>query len=132
MTVGVEVGTDIVSVPRIARLMAGQGFLQRCFTPGEIAYCSGKARPEQHFAARFAAKEAVLKVLRCPWDGPPQWRCAEVVCDDTGAPGIVLTGRLLERARSCDVRAVSVSLSHCTDYATATAVIERVDHAPAD
>lgn len=123
----VEIGTDIVSVPRIARLIAGRGdaFLHRCFTVDEITYCRAKAHPEQHFAARFAAKESVIKALRWSWDGPPPWRCAEVGHDDTGAPSISLTGTLLQKARSDRVGAIQVSLSHCADFATATVVAER-------
>jgi len=58
-------GTDIVAVPRIETLIrdGGASFLNRWFTAGEIDYCAGKAVPSRHFAARFAAKEAVLKAL---------------------------------------------------------------------
>lgn len=119
------VGTDIVGVERVARLIAkgGDDFLRRWFTRGEIAYCTEKAHPEQHFAARLAAKESVLKALRCTWDGPPQWRFIEVVCDD-GVPALKLSGAIAERAQAAGVEAILVSLSHCTEYATAAVVAE--------
>ena len=65
-------GTDIVSVARMARLVrtGGDRFLHRWFTGAEIAYCTSMARPELHLAARMAAKEAVVKALHGPADGP--------------------------------------------------------------
>ena len=120
-------GTDIVQVARIARLIdeRGSAFLERWFTPAEIAYCLEKARPSLHFAARLAAKEAVVKALRVPWDGPIPWGSIEITHDDHGAPGVRLSGRILETAEREDVRAIEVSLSHCEEYATATAIAER-------
>jgi holo-[acyl-carrier protein] synthase len=119
-------GTDIVGVARVARLIdeRGQKFLERWFTPAEIAYCSAKARPSLHFAARLAAKEAVVKALRLPWDGPVPWRDIEITHDEGGAPQVRLSGRLLRTAERDDVRWIEVSLSHCEEYATATAVAE--------
>lgn len=67
-----DIGIDIVAVGRIAALMhdGGTTFLERWFTPHEIDYCLGKAVPSRHFAARFAAKEVVVKALPVAWDGP--------------------------------------------------------------
>jgi holo-[acyl-carrier protein] synthase len=119
-------GTDIVGVARVARLVdeGGQEFLRRWFTPAEIAYCSAKARPSLHFAARLAAKEAVVKALRVPWDGPIPWRDIEVTHDERGAPRVRLSGRILRSAERQDVCSIEVSLSHCEEYATATAVVD--------
>lgn len=121
-----RVGTDIVGVDRVADLVAkgGAHFLRRWYTADEIKYCESKAHPEQHFAARLAAKESVLKVLRCSWDGPPQWRAIEVVHDDAGGPALRLSGEMAERAEAAGVEAMHLSLSHCTEYATATVVAE--------
>lgn len=120
-----RVGTDIVSVPRIAELIrtGGDGFLHRWFTPLEIAYCTAKAVPARHFAARIAAKEAVVKTLPFGWDGPLPWRCIEVVNDPHGAPAIHLCGPVLDKARQAGVGAVQISLSHCDEYATAVAMV---------
>lgn len=122
----IDVGTDIVSVPRIGHLIArrGDAFLQRWFTADEIAYCHGRAHPERHFAARFAAKESVVKALRVSRSGPPLWSCAEVVRDEQGRPCVRLSGPLLARARARGARAIRVSLASCADFATATAVVE--------
>jgi holo-[acyl-carrier protein] synthase len=61
----VGLGVDIVEIARVQRLIAehGERALQRLFTPNEVAYCRGKSRPAQHFAARLAAKEAAFKAL---------------------------------------------------------------------
>ena len=118
-------GIDIVSVARIAKLMDARGadFLERWFTTTEIDYCNGKAVPSRHFAARFAAKEAVVKVLPGQWDGPLPWRSIEIVNDRRGAPSVLLSGAVLEVARQAGVEEIAVSLSHCDEYATAVAFL---------
>ncbi len=118
-------GTDIVSVARVARLVesGGDSFVQRWFTPGEIAYCAGKAQPVLHLAARLAAKEAVLKALGARWDGPIPWRSIEIRHED-GVPTVRLSGDVLAAARRAGVGAVRVSLSHCQEFATAVAVTD--------
>jgi holo-[acyl-carrier protein] synthase len=118
-----RIGTDIVSVDRIDRLVRrrGNAFLDRWFTPAEIAYCMGKAHPVRHLAARFAAKEAVVKALGAPWDGPLPWRSVEVV-RDSAAPDVRLTGVAEATARDAGIGAIQVSLSHCDEYATAVAL----------
>lgn len=121
-----SVGTDIVPVARISALMqtAGLRFVQRWFTPAEIRYCLAKAEPSRHLAARFAAKEAVVKALP-PWDGPLPWRCIEIVNDARGAPTVRLSGALAEAVARAGVgdSDISVSLSHCDTYATAIALV---------
>jgi holo-[acyl-carrier protein] synthase len=116
-------GTDIVSVPRIAALVGNRGdaFLHRWFTSEEIAYCSSKAEPSRHFAARLAAKEAVVKALPTPWRGPLPWRSIEIARDMNGKPVVRLSGEFGVVARRSGVRIVRVSLSHCDEYATAVA-----------
>ena len=115
-------GTDIVSVARIERLIgrAGERFTTRWFTPGEIVYCTGKAFPGRHFAARLAAKEAVVKALGLPPEGPLPWRSVEIV-HERGAPCVRLHGTVLAAARGADVGELGVSLSHCDEYAVALA-----------
>jgi len=116
-------GTDIVSVARVAALIEARGatYLDRWFTPGEVDYCSSKAVPSRHFAARLAGKEAVVKSLALPWDGPVPWRSIEIVGRPGGAPAVRLAGRVQERAEALGLRSVQVSLAHCDEYATAVA-----------
>jgi holo-[acyl-carrier protein] synthase len=120
-----EVGTDVVAVARIAALMSDRGavFVERWFTAREISYCSGKAVPARHFAARFAAKEAVVKALPMTWDGPLPWRSIEIVNDPRGAPSVSLSGAILDAATRAGVGKISVSVSHCDEYATAVALV---------
>ena len=118
------VGTDIVATARIAALMRDRGaaFLVRWFTAREIEYCSSKTVPSRHFAARFAAKEAVVKALPVAWDGPLPWRSIEIVNDPRGAPSVRLSGAILDAATRAGVGEISVSLSHCDEYAIAIAL----------
>jgi len=120
------VGTDIVAVGRIEALVrtSGSAFLERWFTAQEIAYCSRKAVPSRHFAARFAAKEAVVKALPMPWSGPLPWRSIEIVNDPHGAPAVILSGAVQAAAARAGVGQIRVSLSHCDEYATAVAALE--------
>lgn len=118
------IGTDLVASRRFDRLIArgGHRFLARWFTPGEIEYCLGRHRPGQHAAARFAAKEAVLKALRLTENGPVAWREIEVVRDTVGRPGIILHGALRSAAARAGVHGLEVSISHDSEYATASAI----------
>ena len=120
----VRVGTDIVPVARIARLADERGdtFLQRWFTAAELAHCRAKAHPEQHLAARFAAKEAVFKAVGGDSAGPVPWHDIEVLSAPGGAPAVRLTGDIAAAAAEQHRDDLQVSLSHCEDYATATAV----------
>jgi len=123
------VGTDVVAVARISALIQARGtlFLQRWFTAREIGYCRGKAVPPRHFAARFAAKEAVVKALPVAWGGPLPWRSIEIVNGPRGAPSVSLSGALLEAAAGAGVGEIRVSLSHCDEYATAVALVAVTD-----
>jgi holo-[acyl-carrier protein] synthase len=120
-----RVGTDIVAVGRIAALIRDRGaaFLDRWFTAREIGYCSGKAVPSRHFAARFAAKEAVVKALPVDLDGPLPWRSIEIGNDPRGVPSVSLSGAILDAAARAGVGEIKVSLSHCDEYATAVALV---------
>jgi holo-[acyl-carrier protein] synthase len=120
------VGIDIVSVARIERLVRERGgtFLPRWFTPAEIDYCAGKARPSRHLAARFAAKEAVVKALPADPEGPLAWRCIEILPVVGGGPRVRLTGAVREAAVRAGVGEIRVSLSHCDEYATAVATVD--------
>lgn len=123
LTLGV--GTDIIEVARVTKLIDRHGdrFLSRWFSESEIAYCSAKARPELHFAARLAAKEAALKAIRIKWRSVP-WLDIEIRHDHQGAPLLMLSGEVQERARSAGITSFQMSLSHCDSFASATVVAE--------
>lgn len=120
-------GLDMVEVSRVADLLAehGERFLARCFTSGERAYAEGQPRRRaEHLAARFAAKEAVLKALGTGLSGGIAWTEIEVTRDGSGAPGLRLTGVAAARARSLGVRSWAVSLTHTAALAAASVVGE--------
>lgn len=117
----VGIGTDVVEIDRFAAALARRPRLaERCFTPAEAAYCRSRGFPPQHFAARFAAKEAVGKALGI---GMTRWREVEVV-RGRGAPTIALHGRYAERARELGVDRIHISLTHGRDSAIAFAIAE--------
>jgi phosphopantetheine--protein transferase-like protein len=119
-------GVDVVDVTRITKLIDRRGalFLQRWFTAEEINYCNARGRPDLNFAEHLAAKEAVFKALPIAWDGPVPWRSIEIWHSDRGRPEVRLSGGVLGSATRAGVGDVSVSLSHCQQFAIAVAVAD--------
>jgi holo-[acyl-carrier protein] synthase len=117
------IGVDVVSVPRMARVLARQGarFCDRVFTAVERGYCGSRAEPAQHYAVRFAAKEAALKALGVP--AGISWQDLEVA-HDAGAPRLALHGRAAAAARDRGIARLFVSLSHSAETAVAMVVAE--------
>jgi len=116
----VGIGIDLTEVGRVRRLLARHpGFAVRCFTDLEREYAFGRALPEEHLAARFAAKEAVMKSLGAGWRGV-HWQDVEIT--GGGAPRVVLRGRAAARAEALGVAEVLVSLTYTGDLAAAVAV----------
>ena len=123
------IGTDIIEVERVgSRIDKEQGFRELVFSPGEIAYCASKAHPHEHYAARFAAKEAFFKALGTGWAGGTAFNEVEILPDEHGAPQITLLGatriKLLGATRSHARGKFWVSLSHLQTLAVAVVVIE--------
>ncbi len=122
----VGIGVDIVEPGRIAGMMErhGERFLERTFTPGEIAYCRDRKRAVEHFAARWAAKEAVAKALGTGFDRDVGWKDIEVVKEGTGAAKVELHGDAKAVADRLGARRIHLSLSHIESLAVAMVVIE--------
>lgn len=120
----VAVGIDAVEIERIEQLLAREGsrFLQRVFTAAEAAYCESVARPAQSFAARFAAKEAVLKCLGTGWAAGTGFREVEVVRAASGSVSVRLHGEAAAHAERLGIRAIALSLTHTQATAMAFAV----------
>jgi holo-[acyl-carrier protein] synthase len=118
-------GIDLVENARIASSIEkfGDRFLHRVFTEREIAYCASTANPIPHYAARFAAKEAVSKTFGTGIGKALGWREIEVLRDEAGAPSIELHGGALELAAQRGVTGVHVSLTHTDTYAAANALL---------
>jgi holo-[acyl-carrier protein] synthase len=120
----VRIGTDIVAVDRLTRLLAEQpGVAERVFTARELSYCDGRRRSAEHLAARLAAKEAVLKALGTGLGAGMRWTDVEIVNRLGGRPEVRLHGRVAEVAWRLRLRHVDVSLSHVTDLALASAAM---------
>jgi holo-[acyl-carrier protein] synthase len=101
----------------------GEHFLDRVYTPAEQRYCAaGSKRYFEHLAGRFAAKEAVLKVLGTGWRGGIAWTDIEVVKEPSGQPRIVLTGECQRIADSIGICRWHISISHIETHATASAI----------
>lgn len=117
------IGVDIVEIDRIRESIErlGDAFLAKVFTPHEIAYCTSKPNQHQHFAARFAAKEAVSKALATGWSGEFAWKDVEITNDPLGKPLVTLHGRLGETLAGCTV---FLSISHDDTRVVAMALIE--------
>lgn len=118
------IGTDIVECLRIAQMIERHGdlFINRVYTPHETQYCQSRKQSTQHFAGRWAAKEAVLKALGTGWVKGISWRDVEVVNEGGGRPLIQLHGGAKERGEELEVGLVLISISHCRSHATAYAL----------
>ena len=116
------IGIDIVEVERIQQLAEEhEAFLTRVYTEAEIRDCSKKINSHQHFAARFAAKESVLKALGVGWARDVKWTDIEVVNDALGRPRVNTYGEVKRLADEKNIREILVSLSHTSGYAIASA-----------
>jgi holo-[acyl-carrier protein] synthase len=115
-------GVDLIEVGRIRKACDrwGERFLRRVFTAGERAYCMRKAHPEQSLAARFAAKEAVLKAIGTGLSGGIRWTDVEVVNEPGGKPGVKLGERI---TRIIGQRKVLLTISHTRELAIAQAIL---------
>lgn len=118
-----RVGVDMVPIPRMARALARTPRLkERLFTEEERAYCDARSRPAEHYAARFAAREAVLKALGCGFSQGIGLKDVWVRLDKAGEPHAELEGRAREVADSLGIQEVALSLSHTQETALANAV----------
>ena len=118
-------GIDIVETARIRRSVEehGQRFLDRVYTSQEQSYCErNRKRYYEHLAGRFAAKEAVLKVLGTGWRGGIAWTDIEILNEPSGQPRITLTGECARIATELGILRWHVSISHIETHATASAI----------
>ena len=123
----VSIGIDIIEVARIREvLLRTPRFGERVFTAAERAYCDSRgAVSAQHYAARFAAKEAALKALQTGWRAGIAWQDVEVASKDNGAPYLILRGGVLEVFNKLEATTSHLTMSHTTEHAIAQVVLER-------
>jgi len=120
------IGIDLCEVGRMRGKAADpkDEFLTQVFLPREIAHCRNKYHPAEHFAARFAAKEAVVKALGDACGQGTFWLDIEIRNEEDGRPVVRLHGRALELADRLQVRRIFLSLTHTRETAAATVVLE--------
>jgi holo-[acyl-carrier protein] synthase len=119
-------GIDIVECLRIANMIEKHGelFITRVFTDHEIEYCSARKAATQHYAGRWAAKEAVLKALGTGWRRGISWRDIEICNDRNGAPHVKLRAGARDVMEAAKIERMHLSISHCRAFAVAYVVAE--------
>ena len=117
------IGTDLIEIDRIEKSIArfGDSFIKKIFTDVEIEYSSSKGSPYQHYAARFAAKEAIAKALATPDNKGFNWKDIEVYNEPNGYPNARLFGKVKEILG--DDKELKISISHSDNYATCVAIV---------
>lgn len=125
----IGLGTDIVEISRIAQMIErhGDSFLKRVYTDNEIAHCQQRKHSSEAFAGRWAAKEAVMKVLGTGFVRGIGWKDIEVISEVSGKPVVLISGGAGEHAEKIGIDEILVTISHCKAYATATAIGLRDD-----
>jgi holo-[acyl-carrier protein] synthase len=123
----VSIGIDIIEVARIREvLLRTPRFGERVFTAAERKYCDSRgAVSAQHYAARFAAKEAALKALQTGWRGGISWQDVEVSARESGAPYLIFSGQVLEEFKKFEATATHLSMSHTSEHAIAQVILEK-------
>jgi holo-[acyl-carrier protein] synthase len=115
-----RVGVDLIEIERIQQALERYaGFAARCFTDTERAYCESRGNPAQHYAARFAAKEAVGKALGCG----VRFTWKEIEIAGRPKPGVLLSGRTKAWADKVKAGAIDLSMSHSKGLATAVCLV---------
>ncbi len=122
----VGLGLDVAEIDRIEAAITRHGapFLERVFTPGEVAYCERHRQRFERYAARFAVKEAAMKALGTGWTQGVAWRDIEVVRESSGKPTLQLSGVARKVADRLGVRTISVTITHSGNLALAQVIFE--------
>src|SRR5438067_13622078 len=118
-----RVGVDLIEIERIRRALERPGFRERCFTEAERAYCDSKPNPAQHYAGRFAAKEAVGKALGVG----VYFTWKEIEVRGRPKPGVYLSGRTASVAERLGAGRIELSMTHSQELAAAVAVVLDLD-----
>ncbi len=123
-------GIDLVDFPRIEEMVKEHDsrFLDRVFTPAEQAYANANKNRIEKLAGRFAAKEAVLKLLGTGWRGKIAWTDIEVINNSAGQPQVTITGEVKRLADKLGIKQISISITHTANFAIASAVALTKDY----
>ncbi|HXK58332.1 MAG TPA: holo-ACP synthase [Acidobacteriota bacterium] len=121
----IGVGVDIVEIRRISQALTGSRSMpKRVFTEEEINYCGRRKTQFQHYAGRFAAKEATLKALGTGWQGGIRWTDVEVRATNNGKPELRLYGKARELFEASGAKRALLSITHSKEYAVAVVILE--------
>ena len=117
-------GIDLVDCPRIEAMIErhGERFIQRVFTAAEQAYAKANKNEIEKLSGRFAAKEAILKLMGTGWRGKIAWTDIEIINNSIGQPEVTLDGEVKKIADKLGVKHISVSITHTANFAIASAV----------
>ena len=117
-------GIDLVDRLRIEKMVKSHGkrFTERVFTPAEKAYAQANKDTIEKLAGRFAAKEAILKLMGTGWSGKIAWTDIEIVNNSAGSPEVFLSGEVEKIAHKAGIKHISVSITHTANFAIASAV----------
>ncbi len=117
---------DIAEIDRIEAAITRHGapFLERLFTPAEVAYCERHKNRYERYAARFAAKEAAMKALGTGWSRGVRWRDIEVAREPGGKPTLRLAGAAREIADKLGVKHIAMTITHSGNLALAQVIFE--------
>ncbi|HCO95882.1 MAG TPA: holo-[acyl-carrier-protein] synthase [Phycisphaerales bacterium] len=117
-------GIDLVDCPRIEQMIQrhGERFIKRVFTDTEQAYAGANKNEVEKLAGRFAAKEAILKLVGTGWRGKIAWTDIEIINNAAGQPEVTLGGEVKKIARKLGIKHISVSITHTANFAIASAV----------
>ena len=118
-------GTDAINISRVRRMKRkyGNKFLNRVFAPSEKKYCDKRSNSSQHYAVRFAAKEATAKALGVGFGRGLDWKDIVIVNNDKGKPFVKFKNAVAKKVKKNGYKC-HISLAHCTDYATAISILE--------
>ena len=120
------IGTDIIEVQRIEKMVAkGRQYLETIFTDAEMGYCESRAKKSEHYAVRYAAKEATLKAMGAGWRDGLAFSDIEVINDELGKPQVFLHGKAKRIFDDNQIKQTHVSLSHSKESAIAVIILEK-------
>lgn len=120
----IATGIDLIECQRIREVWQRHGdrLIDRLLTPAELAYIRRHREPVPRLAGRFAAKEAILKVLGTGWRGKIAWHDMEILNNEAGAPAVTLAGECRRIAELRGITRILVSITHTENFAAATAI----------
>ncbi|MFV0604897.1 MAG: holo-ACP synthase [Niabella sp.] len=119
------IGLDVIEVERVAeKIEKEQGFRELVFAPAEIEYCEPKTHKYEHYAARFAAKEALYKALGTGWASGTSYNEIVILGNEAGKPELSFTGETAHTLQHLNLAKIKISLSHLKNIAAAVVVIE--------